>query len=161
MTSSQPCESTGQPPSWDLDPRQLAPESVLEATTGFYRCKCMCAQSCPTICDPMDCSLPGSSVHGISQARTMEQVTISFSRGASAPRNRTLLSCIGKAHRLYSRVLFCRGTSSLLASAIYSGDFFTFLFFFQIYPNIQCRIMVMLKSLWTQETSTGPPPPRG
>ena len=38
------------------------------------------AQSCPTLCDPMDCSLPGSSVHGILQARILEWVAISFSR---------------------------------------------------------------------------------
>ena len=37
------------------------------------------AQSCPTLCDPMDCSLPGSSVHGILQARILEWVVISFS----------------------------------------------------------------------------------
>ena len=36
-------------------------------------------QSCPTLCDPMDCSLPGSSIHGISQARVLEWVVISFS----------------------------------------------------------------------------------
>ena len=38
------------------------------------------AQLCPTLCDPMDCSLPGSSVHGIFQARVLEWVAISFSR---------------------------------------------------------------------------------
>ena len=38
-------------------------------------------QSCPTLCDPMDCSPPGSSVHGILQARMLEWVAISFSRG--------------------------------------------------------------------------------
>ena len=38
------------------------------------------AQSCPTLCDPMDCSLPGSSIHGIFQARVLEWVTISFSK---------------------------------------------------------------------------------
>ena len=53
------------------------------------------AQSCPTLCDPMDCSLPGFSVHGISPARILEWVTISFSRGSSRPRNRTWVSCIG------------------------------------------------------------------
>ena len=37
-------------------------------------------QSCPTLCDPMDCSLPGSSVHGIFQARVMEWVAIAFSK---------------------------------------------------------------------------------
>ena len=41
---------------------------------------CLCAQSCLTLCDPMDCSPPGSSLHGISQARILECDTISFSR---------------------------------------------------------------------------------
>ena len=43
-------------------------------------------QSCPTLCDPMDCCPPGSSVHGILQARILECVAISFSRGSSWPR---------------------------------------------------------------------------
>ena len=47
------------------------------------------AQSCLTLCDPMDCSLPGSSVHEILQARVLEWVAISFSRGSSPPRNQT------------------------------------------------------------------------
>ena len=42
-------------------------------------------QSCPTLCDPVDCSLPSSSVHGILQARILEWVAISFSRGSSNP----------------------------------------------------------------------------
>ena len=52
------------------------------------------AQSCPTLCYPMDCSLPGSSVHGIFQARILEWVAISFSRGSSRPRDRTRVSHI-------------------------------------------------------------------
>ena len=52
------------------------------------------AQSCPTLCDPMDCSLSGASVHGIFQARVLEWIAISFSRGSSQPRNRTLVSRI-------------------------------------------------------------------
>ena len=52
------------------------------------------AQSCPTLCDPVDCSLPGSSVHGIFQARVLEWTAISFSRGSSWPRDRTRVSCI-------------------------------------------------------------------
>ena len=43
-------------------------------------------------CDPMDCSQPGSSVHGIFQARILERVAISSSRGSSQPRDRTLIS---------------------------------------------------------------------
>ena len=52
------------------------------------------AQSCPTLCDPMDCSLSGSSVHGIFQARVLEWIAISFSRGSSRPRNQTRVSLI-------------------------------------------------------------------
>ena len=51
-------------------------------------CVCVCvkmkvAQLCPTLCDPVDCSLPGFSVHGILQARILERVTIPFSKGSS------------------------------------------------------------------------------
>ena len=52
------------------------------------------AQSCPTLYNPMDCSPPGSSVHGILQARILEWVAISFSRGSSRPRDRTQVSRI-------------------------------------------------------------------
>ena len=52
------------------------------------------AQSCPTLCDPMDCSLPGSSVHGIFQAIVREWIAISFSSGSSRPRDRTRVSRI-------------------------------------------------------------------
>ena len=45
------------------------------------------AQSCPTLSDPMDCSPPGSSVHGVFQARVLEWGAISFSRGSSPPRD--------------------------------------------------------------------------
>ena len=44
-------------------------------------------QSCLTLCDPMDCNLPGSSVHGILQARVLECIAIPFSRGSSQLRN--------------------------------------------------------------------------
>ena len=50
------------------------------------------AQLCPTLCDPMDCSLPGSSIHGIFQAIVLEWIAISFSRGSSWPRNPTWVS---------------------------------------------------------------------
>ena len=53
-------------------------------------------QSCPTLCDPVDCSLPGASVHEILQARILEWVAISSSRGSSRPRDQTHISCIGR-----------------------------------------------------------------
>ena len=51
-------------------------------------------------CNPIDCSLPGSSVHGVLQARILGWVAISFSRASSRPRNRTRVSCI--AGRLFT-----------------------------------------------------------
>ena len=51
-------------------------------------------QSCPTLCKPVDCSLPGSSVHGILQARILEWVAIPFFRRSSQPRDRTQVSYI-------------------------------------------------------------------
>ena len=51
-------------------------------------------QSCLTLCDHMDCCPPGSSVHEILQARILEWVAISFSRGSSQPRNQTWVSCM-------------------------------------------------------------------
>ena len=66
---------------------------------------CVCvrvcvAQSCPTLCNSMDCCLPGSSVNGTLQARILEWVTIPFSRGSSQPSNLTWVSCI--AHRFFT-----------------------------------------------------------
>ena len=52
------------------------------------------AQSCPALFDPMGCSPPGSSVHGIFQARVLEWTAISFSRGSSRPRDQTRVSRI-------------------------------------------------------------------
>ena len=61
------------------------------------------AQSSPTLCDPMDCSLPGSSVHGILQTRILEWVAISFSRGSSQPRDQSQVSCIeGRCFNLWA-----------------------------------------------------------
>ena len=59
-----------------------------------YESESEVAQSCPTPCDPTDCSLPSSSVHGIFQARVLEWVAISFSRGSSQPRDQTQVSHI-------------------------------------------------------------------
>ena len=61
---------------------------------GSFKSKSEVAQSCLNLCDPMDSSLPGSSVHWIFQARVLEWAAISFSRGSSQPR----FSCIKDRH---------------------------------------------------------------
>ena len=67
---------------------------------------CVCTQSCLTLCQPMECNPPGSLVHGISQARILEWVAISFSSGSSWPRDRTLVSCVSCIGRW---ILYCCG----------------------------------------------------
>ena len=76
-----------------------------------FRCVCVCvcvcvcllvAQSCPTLCDPMGCSPPGSSVHGILQVRILEWAAIPFSRASSQSRDQTQVSCI--AGRFFTSV---------------------------------------------------------
>ena len=78
--------------SWDLDPEstfqpcaQLPPNSVHA---------CSVAQLCPILCDPLDYSLPGSSIYGIFQAGIQGWVAISSSRGSSRPRDRICISYI-------------------------------------------------------------------
>ena len=71
--------------------------------TFLYKCFCrhsfnfsvkvLVAQLCPTLCDSTDCSPPGSSVHGILQARILEWVAMPFCRGSSQPRDQTQVSC--------------------------------------------------------------------
>ena len=59
-------------------------ENERDQITSFKReSESEVAQSCPTLCDPVDCSPPDSSIHGILQARILEWVAISFSRGSS------------------------------------------------------------------------------
>ena len=69
----------------------LTPFSPFHSRVCVCVCVCTCAhecaQSCPTFCNPMDCSLPGFSVHGIFQARILKSVTISYSSGSSWPRD--------------------------------------------------------------------------
>ena len=62
--------------------------------SSYPSLSCMRAQLCPTLCDPMDCSPSGSSVHGIFQARILHWLAISFSRGSSWPRDQTHVSGI-------------------------------------------------------------------
>ena len=64
------------------------------------------AQSCLTLCNPIDCSLPGFSVHGIFEARILEWVAISFSRGCSWPKDRTQVSyIIGRCFTVWATVM--------------------------------------------------------
>ena len=83
----------------EINPKYLLEGQMLKLKLQYFghliwRAHWQVVQSCPNLCDPMDCSLPGSSVHGIFQARVLEWVAISFSRGSSWPRDRTRISHI-------------------------------------------------------------------
>ena len=73
---------------------------VSQARVPFSRrlsssvCVVSCFKSCPSLCDPMDSSQPGSSVHGILQARILEWVAMPSSRRSSSPRDQTCISCL-------------------------------------------------------------------
>ena len=86
---------TALPQQWIIRP-EVSTGSLLTAPGLGFRAekalsylKVRVAQSCPTLCDPMDCSPPGSSVHGIPQARILEWAAFSFSSRSSPPRDRT------------------------------------------------------------------------
>ena len=85
------------PTSWMRNSMLWASEPCLVLTASFRvfstlkESESEVAQSCPTLCDPMGCSPPGSSVHGISQARILEWAAIFFSRGSFRPRDRTIV----------------------------------------------------------------------
>ena len=64
--------------------------------TVKWKICCLVAKSCLTLCNPMDCSPPGSSVHQIFQTRILAWVAVSFSRGSSWPRDQIHISCICK-----------------------------------------------------------------
>ena len=82
-------------PAGESDPGNVREVSCYPITCLPFCCS-LVAQLCLTLCNPMDYSLPGSSVNEISQARILEWVAISFSRVSSQPRDWTHISCIGR-----------------------------------------------------------------
>ena len=78
--------------------KKLLARKDIRVSVRMHACM-LSLQSCSTLCDSMDCSTPGSSTHGILQARILEWVGIPFSEGSSGPRDRTHISyasCVGR-----------------------------------------------------------------
>ena len=97
--SGLPCPSPGDLPDPGINPISLRGRFFTTSSTWEALSEWLgevkwseVAQSCPTLCNPVNCSLPGSSVHRIFQARVLEWVAISFSRGSSQPRDQTRVS---------------------------------------------------------------------
>ena len=95
-----PCPPSGDLPNPGIEPAShVSPELAgvfLTASTTWEILNIFLKKLCPTLCDPMNCSPPGSSVLEISQARTLGWVAIPFCKGSSWPRDRTHISCIGR-----------------------------------------------------------------
>ena len=92
MRNSQNFSDLSNSPGISEDRRPL--QANLERSAAAAAAAAKSLQSCPTLCDPMDCSLPGFSVHGILQARTLEWVAISFSNAWKWEVKVKLLSCV-------------------------------------------------------------------
>ena len=88
--------------------------------TYFYYYCCSDAQLCPTLCDPVDCSLPDSSVHGILQARILEWVAMPSSRGSSWPRDWTWVSYIVINNEIIIQLTIMQGQIIILQILIRS-----------------------------------------
>ena len=98
---------------------------------------CWVAHSCMSLCNPLDCSTQGSSVHGILQARILEWVVISFSRGSSWPRDWTWVFCIeGRSFTIWS-------TREALSYTCICMLFFIFLSI-----QVNHRIVIGHKDFW-------------
>ena len=69
---------------------------IFTGWTGHVYYCCLVTELCPTLWDPIGCSLPGSSIHGIFQVRILEWAAISFSRGSFQPRQQSWTSCMGR-----------------------------------------------------------------
>ena len=95
-SESQSQKILGHHEFWPLSLPQDTEAKVMVILISDFLHACSVTKSCLTLCNPLDCSPPGSSVHGISQARILEWVAISFSKGSSPPRDQTRVSCIGR-----------------------------------------------------------------
>ena len=89
----------------------------------------VCVQPHLTLCDPVDCSPPSSSVQGIFQARILEWVAISHFRGSSLPRDRTLISCVS-----------CIGRWILYHCTTWEA--------WQGIPNVSCQDALLGSQIW-------------
>ena len=80
------------------------------------------AQSCLTLRNPMDCHLPDPSIHGIFQARILEWVAISFSRGSSLPRDRTQVSHIAGIRIQWKTCIYTNISSAQFSCSVVSDS---------------------------------------
>ena len=119
-------QPTRLPRPWDSPHKNIGVDCHFLLQCMKVKSESEVAQSCPTLCDPMDCSLPGSSVHGIPQAGVLEWGAIAFSNKSSYhPLKTTIL--------VYFLPLFSINKLFLSCLVTFSYSFLLFSFFFQIF----------------------------
>ena len=129
----------GKNGSWELEYWYIRDSEWLECSNR-NTVYVLLAQSCPALHDPMDCSLVGSSVHGVFQARILEWVAISFSSGSSLPRDQTQVShTAGRFFTTWAAREAMEFPPDLLPSVLI------------VYPQIM-SLVVLIKIRWTAKT---------
>ena len=107
-----------------------------------YKSESEVAQLCPTLCDPMDCSLPGSSVHGIFQAIVLEWVAISFARESSRPTDWTRFSrIVDRCFTIWASMMLLISKCQIRALTLQCGALLSLrnLVYFNDKTNITCH----------------------
>ena len=130
---------------WVLCFVQLICMSVCWYHIILIMCVCICTLSCLALCNPVDCSPPGSSVHGVSQARILEWVARLFSRGSFQHRDQTHVSGIGR------RILYTGG----FTLAMFSGPWVSQVCSF--FKNSQNQLRKIINSIIPSWESTFAP----
>ena len=133
---------------WDTPQISTEPHYASGTILALQAKIVLVTQSCLTLYNPMNCSPPGSSVHGIFQARILERVAISFSRGSSGPRNRTQVSCIAGGFLHYRQILLL---TELQGKPLwpYMGEFISRLSILSY--RSKCLSLLHSGNFWNQE----------
>ena len=112
------------------------------------------AQLCPTLCDPVGCSPPSSSVHEILQARMLEWVAISFSRGSSQPRDWTQVSRIaGRGFHLWARHLYFHSETNSTKGFSQTMDIHIYLHLPTEFPHTPLLFISLSPSFYLRQSS--------
>ena len=123
----------------------------------WSRCCAQSLQSCPTLCNPVDRSPPASSVYGIIQARILEWVAISFSRGLNRPSNWTYISyvsCIGsgffttRASRCFDFILSATGSTKELLCFVWGREGYVNILFVFLKKKKKIVLTATWRTLW-------------
>ena len=127
---------------WTEEPGRLQSiESQSQTQLTMHACCCSVAKLCLTLCDPMDCSPPGSSVHGFLQARILKWIAISSYRGSFWPR-------VEPASPVVADGIFTTEQPGKPHRMLYHSPVVKYLEYFPIFPNSNVLVNILEAELW-------------